>query len=103
MTLSAPIRNARLRMMPMVFALVVGLSACAGKPATAVDDAAPPAARPIGGDRDAHGCLPAAGYTWCEREKQCVRPWELAKEAGFENTAEGFAKHCAAAPTQPAR
>ncbi len=103
MTLPDPIRNARLRVVLVVFALATSLSACAGKPAAVVDDAAAPAARSIGGDRDAHNCLPAAGYTWCEREKQCVRPWELAKEAGFENTAEGFAKHCAAAPTQPAR
>ncbi len=102
MTLPDPIRNARLRVVLVVFALTVGLSACTGKPAAVVDDAAPPP-RPIGGDRDAHGCLPAAGYAWCEREKQCVRPWELAKEAGFENTAEGFARHCAAAPAQPAR
>lgn len=102
MTLPDPIRNAHLRMALVVFALAVGLSACTGKPAAVVDDAAPPL-RPIGGDRDAQGCLPAAGYAWCEREKQCVRPWELAKEAGFENTAEGFARHCAAASAQPAR
>ncbi len=102
MTLPDPIRNARLRMVAVMFVLTVSLSACAGKPAAVVDDAAPPP-RPIGADRDAHGCLPAAGYAWCEREKQCVRPWELAKEAGFENTAEGFAGHCAAAPAQPAR
>jgi hypothetical protein len=103
MTLSAPIRNTRLRMALVIFALATALGACAGKPATVVDDAAPPAPRPIGGDRDAHACLPAAGYTWCEREKRCVRPWELANEAGFENTADGFARPCAAAPTQPAR
>ena len=103
MTLSASIRNTHLRVALVVLALASTLGACAGKPAAVVDDAAPPAPRPIGGDRDVHNCLPAAGYTWCEREKQCVRPWELAKEAGFENTAEGFAKHCAAAPTQPAR
>ena len=101
MTLPNPIRNACLRLVLVV--LVVSLSACAGKPVTAVDDAAPSSPHPIGGDRDAKGCLPAAGYTWCEREQQCVRPWELAKDAGFDNTAKGFAEHCAAAPTQPAR
>ena len=56
-----------------------------------------PAPRPIGGDRDAHGCLAPAGYMWCERARTCVRPWELAKQAGFDNTAEGFAAHCSAA------
>ena len=30
-----------------------------------------------GGDRDAHGCIPSAGYKWCEEEKKCVRPWEV--------------------------
>ncbi len=103
MTLPHPIRNARLRMALVAFALAASLSACASKSATVADEAAPPAPGAIGGDRDTHGCLPAAGYSWCEREKQCVRPWELAKDAGFENTAEGFAKHCAAASTQPAR
>jgi hypothetical protein len=97
---------AALRLALAMAALSLGLVACAGKPAadTVVEDSASaaPEARPIGGDRDAHGCLPAAGYAWCEREKRCVRPWELAKDAGFENTAEGFARHCDAAPAQPA-
>ncbi len=48
----------------------------------------------VGGARDAHGCLTAAGYVWCEREKDCVRPWELAAEKGFPNTEEAFAKYC---------
>jgi len=30
----------------------------------------------IGGDKDAHGCLPAAGYTWCEVKQKCLRSWE---------------------------
>lgn len=56
-------------------------------------------ARPIGGDRDAHGCLVAAGYAWCERERACVRPWELAQEKGFDNSAGGFSTYCAAPRT----
>jgi len=31
---------------------------------------------PIGGDRDEHGCLPTAGYTWCESKQKCLRLWE---------------------------
>ncbi len=30
----------------------------------------------VGGDRDAQGCLIAAGYTWDKTFKKCVRPWE---------------------------
>ena len=30
----------------------------------------------MGGDRDAHGCIPSAGYTWCEGKQKCLRPWE---------------------------
>jgi len=51
---------------------------------------------PIGGTRDAHGCLPAAGYTWCARIRQCVRPWEYAAKKGFANTPEAFQRACRA-------
>jgi hypothetical protein len=30
----------------------------------------------IGGDKDAHGCLGSAGYTWCEVKQKCLRQWE---------------------------
>jgi len=30
----------------------------------------------IGGDKDAHGCLIAAGYSWCQSKNKCLRPWE---------------------------
>ncbi|MDD5651163.1 MAG: eight-cysteine-cluster domain-containing protein [Candidatus Nanoarchaeia archaeon] len=30
----------------------------------------------IGGDKDEHGCLIAAGYSWCEVKQQCIRSWE---------------------------
>ena len=32
--------------------------------------------QPIGGDRDEHGCLIAAGYSWCESKQKCLRTWE---------------------------
>lgn len=38
-----------------------------------------------GSDRDAHGCIPSAGYTWSEIKKECVRIWE----AGNKFTAYG--------------
>lgn len=30
----------------------------------------------IGGDKDAGGCLIAAGYSWCEAKQKCLRVWE---------------------------
>lgn len=47
-----------------------------------------------GSDRDAHSCIPSAGYTWCAHTKQCERPWELAQAKGFANTAEAFEGYC---------
>lgn len=71
------------------------LAACAGTPHDAPVPVDPnPAPRPIGGDRDAHGCLAPAGYAWCARVQQCVRPWELAKEKGFDNSPGGYDAWC---------
>jgi len=36
----------------------------------------------IGGDKDAHGCLIAAGYSWCEVKNKCLRTWEELCKAG---------------------
>lgn len=30
----------------------------------------------VGGDRDAYGCIPSAGYSWCAVKNKCIRPWE---------------------------
>jgi hypothetical protein len=30
----------------------------------------------LGGDRDEHGCIGSAGYTWCEKKAKCLRIWE---------------------------
>ncbi|MFH0840535.1 MAG: hypothetical protein V1865_00910 [bacterium] len=30
----------------------------------------------IGGQRDEHGCLGPAGYSWCEASQKCLRVWE---------------------------
>lgn len=52
-----------------------------------------PASAP-GADRDDHGCLRSAGYSWCARVGKCLRPWELAKEKGFASTEEAFLGYC---------
>ena len=30
----------------------------------------------IGGDKDEHDCLIAAGYSWCQEKEKCLREWE---------------------------
>jgi hypothetical protein len=30
----------------------------------------------VGGDKDVHGCIGSAGYTWCEVKNKCLRVWE---------------------------
>ncbi len=30
----------------------------------------------VGGQTDGHGCLVAAGYSWCEALGKCIRQWE---------------------------
>lgn len=30
----------------------------------------------VGGDRDEHGCIGSAGYSWCGNLNKCIRPWE---------------------------
>jgi hypothetical protein len=29
-----------------------------------------------GSDRDSHGCIGSAGYTWCDTKQTCLRTWE---------------------------
>ncbi|HRZ34720.1 MAG TPA: hypothetical protein P5276_02995 [Candidatus Paceibacterota bacterium] len=37
----------------------------------------------VGGDKDEHGCIGSAGYTWCEVKNKCLRSWE--EECETEN------------------
>ncbi len=30
----------------------------------------------VGNDRDAHGCIGSAGYSWCGAKGKCIRVWE---------------------------
>ena len=44
----------------------------------------------VGDDKDEHGCIASAGYTWSEGQKDCIRLWEkgvhLASVDDAENT-----------------
>ena len=35
----------------------------------------------VGGDKDIHGCIGSAGYSWCEVKQKCLRVWEEGCEA----------------------
>ncbi|MBN3830450.1 hypothetical protein [Burkholderia sp. Ac-20344] len=83
-------------------AFAFALSACVTQPPsplppniagqdTQTAQAAPPM---VGGDRDAHGCIGSAGYSWCETTQQCERPWELAKQKGFANSVQAYGQFC---------
>lgn len=45
----------------------LGLAACAGQPLVQA---------PLGADRDGHGCISPAGYTWSTARQACIRVWE---------------------------
>jgi len=80
--------------------LIALLAACSTPPAASPQTAAPVAPAPSmpGSDRDAHGCIGSAGYTWCRQSGQCERPWELAKAKGFDDMPAVFAAYCGNPP-----
>jgi len=43
----------------------------------------------VGGDRDSHGCIGSAGYTWSESSQKCIRPWEENTASSTDNTKVG--------------
>lgn len=83
----------------LALTLAVSLSGCAtDSPSEPAGAPAPEAAEtptPMpGSDRDAHGCIPSAGYQWCARTNRCERSWELAKAQGFGNDQAAFTQYC---------
>ena len=78
----------------ILFALLT-LTAC-GQPkeGTKTQETVAPKQSMTGSDRDAHGCIGSAGYRWCGRLDKCARPWELAKQEGFDKTREAFDAFC---------
>ncbi|MBD3252500.1 hypothetical protein GF386_02110 [Candidatus Pacearchaeota archaeon] len=62
-----------------VFALFLALgivSAQQGNQSTKITAHSNDSNQKIGGDKDEYGCLTAAGYSWNESEKKCVKEWE---------------------------
>jgi predicted amidohydrolase YtcJ len=52
------------------------------------------AQQPVGSDKDEHGCIGSAGYQWCGKTEECVRPWELTAQSGRDNTPEALKSLC---------
>ncbi|MFQ3276495.1 MAG: putative amidohydrolase YtcJ [Colwellia sp.] len=48
----------------------------------------------IGSDKDEKACIGSAGYQWCSKLAQCIRPWELTKQHNVENTPETLTSLC---------
>ncbi len=74
------------------------LTACNDQQDMAVKAEMPSSENRVGGDRDAHGCIGSAGYQWCESLGSCIRPWELAKQEGLDNTPEVISQFCKPTP-----
>ncbi|MFA6039147.1 MAG: hypothetical protein WCV62_00260 [Candidatus Peribacteraceae bacterium] len=51
--------------------------------------------RLIGGQKDEHGCLIPAGYSWCEAKQKCLRTWEEACTASSSSSVSGTPVPCA--------
>ena len=74
---------------PLILVLLASLAGCSSEDSSATE---PPSL--VGADKDKHGCIRSAGYLWCARTGECLRPWELAQKAGFANTPESFGDYC---------
>jgi hypothetical protein len=81
--------------------LAASLSACQSTPPAPAPAPKPaPMPAPVGGDRDAHGCIAAAGYQWCASMNRCVRAWEVLP-ADSAKPEEAFKKLCSAPAAKP--
>lgn len=44
----------------------------------------------VGADKDEHGCIGSAGYSWCEPKEKCLRIWEEKCYASTEQEIQYF-------------
>ena len=62
---------------PLIIILIaLGVIVVGGAGYVAVKKSITPQQQIVGGDRDAHGCIGSAGYSWCEIKQKCLRMWE---------------------------
>lgn len=69
--------STQLKVAAMAFAVIL-LAGCGNagnkKTASVAEDSVQTAM--VGNDKDEHGCIASAGYTWSEVKKDCIRLWE---------------------------
>lgn len=68
---------------PMIIVIVILLLIGSGiylyktnKQKTIINNVASTTNNIVGNDKDIHGCIGSAGYSWCEIKSKCLRPWE---------------------------
>lgn len=60
--------------MKQIFSIVLILVLCSNEIILAQDVTKTPI---VGNDKDKHGCISSAGYTWSVLKKECIRTFEL--------------------------
>lgn len=69
-----------------LFSIIIGLSfSCAKKVSQENKTKEETKKVVVGGDVDAHGCKPSAGYTWSTLKKECIRIFEGTKLSHAED------------------
>lgn len=59
----------------LFFLVALALGSCQSSKVTSSNQTTDSLTR-IGGDKDKHGCLTSAGYTWSQLRSDCIRPFE---------------------------
>lgn len=59
----------------IILAVTAGMFVYFNPSSSSPEDTSAPTG-PLGGDRDEHGCIASAGYSWCESKQKCLRVWE---------------------------
>ena len=68
----------KLLILPLFFVLLI-ISGCAKKttaPITPLNENQNQNQPVVGNDKDEHGCIGSAGYSWCEVKQKCLKSWE---------------------------
>ncbi len=79
-----------------------GVDPADGMPEEPVDEAAmaEDGEAAVDGEKEDHGCIGTAGFMWCERDGECVKPDDLAEKHGLEKTADAVKAYCESKPEE---